>query len=245
MLLESPRHSPEDLAAWGAFERHVRLYALANRRKLAGLERRSAAALEAFGAPAWAGVSWGKDSVVMADLLTRYRPDVPLCWVVTVPGENPDCWRVRDAFLSARPVRVYREYEDRVEVAGGALQIVDDEAWPPCTDFGRRYMSGIRAEESRARRMRSRAWGESSPNTCAPLAWWTAIDVFAHLVTHDLPIHPAYACTRGGKLEPLWIRVAPLGGERGRWQGRFEWEWHYYETEMRALGCSRVPTGAA
>ena len=123
-LIGSPRLSPEDRAAWGAFERRVKLYATANRLRLVQRERAAAVTLRAFG-PAWCAVSWGKDSVVLADLVRRHRPDVPLCWVVTEPGENPDCYTVRDAFLSGG--EVYREFVDLVQFVDGFLVVNDHE----------------------------------------------------------------------------------------------------------------------
>lgn len=80
-----------------------------------------------------------------------------------------------------------------------------------------------------------RRWGESSLNTCAPLGWWSGWDVFAYLVTRGLPIHPAYACTMDGLLEPIRIRVASLGGRRGDGMGRAEWERRYYRRELARL----------
>ena len=79
-------------------------------------------------------------------------------------------------------------------------------------------------------------WGESSPNTCAPIGWWTARDVFAYLHLHGLPVHPAYAMTRGGLWPRDRIRVASLGGQRGRGAGREEWERLYYGDELRRIG---------
>ena len=82
-------------------------------------------------------------------------------------------------------------------------------------------------------------WGESTERTCAPLGGWTGADVFAYLHTHRLPVHPAYACSLGGVLDRDRIRVAALGGERGRGHGRAEWERRYYGDAMPA--CAGEP----
>ena len=87
---------------------------------------------------------------------------------------------------------------------------------------------GLRADESSGRRQRARFVGESSANTCAPLTWWSGMDVFAYLAANDLPIHPAYAMSRGGLLDPCRLRVAPIGSVEGTGMGRREWERHYY-----------------
>lgn len=78
-------------------------------------------------------------------------------------------------------------------------------------------------------------WGVSTASTCAPLSFWTDADVFAYLHRHDLPIHPAYACSMGGAVPRGRIRVDALGGETGTGHGRAEWEVRYYGREMAAM----------
>jgi phosphoadenosine phosphosulfate reductase len=104
--------------------------------------------------------------------------------------------------------------------------------------YGDRHVSGVRASESRQRAMRCRTWGESSPKACAPLAWWTTADVYAHLAISGLPVHPAYACSYGGALDRDQIRVDRIGGREGAGKGRREWEWTYYRDVLRAIGAS-------
>lgn len=242
MLIPSPRHSPEDLAAWEAAERNDARRWLGERRRLERMADRAREAIAAFAAagPCYVGVSWGKDSVVLAHLVRQVSPIMPLCWVITPKWETPECWEVRDRFLAAWP-GAYREYADHelpvVERDGMLVAVVDDaEAWPPARDFGPRYISGIRGDESAARRWRMRGHGVATARTCAPLGAWRADDVFAWLHGHGLPVHPAYACSRGGTLDRGRLRVAPLGGDRGTWAGRREWERHYYGEELAALG---------
>lgn len=91
------------------------------------------------------------------------------------------------------------------------------------------------AEESGVRQRRMRGYGYSTPNTCAPMGWWDGEDIFAYLHAHDLPIHPAYAMTRGGQLDRNRIRVASLGGKRGSGIGRAEWEKAYYAQELAKI----------
>jgi len=193
-------------------------------------------AIREFG-PDYCGVSWGKDSVVVAHLCRRVDASIPLVYLTDSPWSNPDCGGVRDAFLSAHP-GVYFE----ADVPAGRRIDAHGRVWPVWGDFrvaadrfGRRYISGIRSEESRTRRLRVAKWGTTTTNTCAPIARWTGRDVFAYLLRHDLPVHPAYAMSRGGLLERQWLRVAPLGGDRGIGMGRREWEMHYYQPELAAL----------
>ncbi len=101
--------------------------------------------------------------------------------------------------------------------------------WKRATDrHGHRYVSGVRAEESGDRMRRMKRFGVASQNTCAPIGWWSGNKVFAYLWANDLPVHPAYAMTLGGRLDRRRIRVAAIGGEHGTGHGRAEWEQHYY-----------------
>lgn len=103
MLIPSPRHSPEDLAAWEAAERNDVRRWLGERRRLERMAEAAGAVVAAVG-DAFCGVSWGKDSVVVAHLVRLHAPAMPLVWV-RLPGgwDNPDCEAVRDAFLADWP----------------------------------------------------------------------------------------------------------------------------------------------
>jgi phosphoadenosine phosphosulfate reductase len=187
----------------------------------------------------YVGISWGKDSVVVAHLVHRLKLDVPAIFFPAGPVENPDCALVRDAFL-ARFDLDYREHEvsDLVWTVDGS-EIVHDGAQAAFARTARaqgsRYASGVRGEESRARALRMRHWGESSPHTCAPIGFWTLADVYGYLAKHDLPIHPAYACTWGGRYPREAIRVSTIGGVMYGHHGRRQWEASYYPETLRTV----------
>lgn len=76
-------------------------------------------------------------------------------------------------------------------------------------------------------------WGEAGPAACRPIGRWTAIDVYAYLHRHDLPIHPAYAMSFGGQLDRRWLRVSPIGGLSQAHKRRADWEEAYYPEIVR------------
>lgn len=75
---------------------------------------------------------------------------------------------------------------------------------------------GLRADESRGRSWYARAWGtvhrsakDGTYQVC-PLLGWSAMDVYAYLVSRDLPIHPYYQAAyeiAGGATDPGRLRV--------------------------------------
>lgn len=239
MLIDSPRLHERDRETWRRLERVDAIHA-----RSPGLARhvlRSRSVLSAFLASAgsaYVGVSWGKDSVVVAHLARRVAPDLPLVWLRSEPGHNPDCLAVRDAFLADFP-RHYHEIitprwrDERGWHSTGTMEAGFAEAE---RRFGPRHVSGVRATESTARLLRMARWGESTARTCAPIGWWSAADVFAYLYTNGLPVHPAYAMSQGGTWDRERIRVASLGEKHGRGMGRHEWERHYYRRELQAIG---------
>lgn len=239
MLIASQRHTSADLKAWKRTEdRAIAWSHTATHRKRVAKSRDEILSFTGAG-PCYAGTSWGKDSVCLAHMVTTVVPRTPLVWVRVEPDYNPDCLLVRDAFLAAHHA-VYDEIVvDRGSGEYQAHGTLGRGASIAGQRHGARYLSGVRAEESGARKRRMMAFGASTKMTCAPLGWWTAYDVFAYLVSHRLPIHPAYACTMGGALDPGRIRVSPLGGARGSrpgdGRGRAEWERRYYGECLREL----------
>ena len=244
MLIASRRHTRADIEAWRHTEAKGRAWAATavHRKRV----EKSRAAVLSFtgGGPCYAGVSWGKDSVCLAHLVATLVPRIPLVWVRVEPDYNPDCPLVRDAFLARHQVR-YDEIEIVRGEPGRAHGTLVAGAAIAAQRHGARYMSGIRAEESKSRERRA-MMGDTA-KTSAPIAWWHGIDVLAYLVTRDLPIHPAYACTMGGLLDSMRdVRVSPLGGARGDrpgdGTGRAEWERRYYGVELTALGAAKNAT---
>ena len=231
MLISSPRYSPEDTCRWRELERADAVYSMTKR--FSAKVTRAEAALLAF-APSggcYVGTSWGKDSVVVAEMAYRLRPELPLVWISLGEYDNPDCRLVRDAFLAERSSARYDEIviafprsEDGARAGTGVLEGGFAEA---ARRHGDRYVSGVRGAESGARKLRMMIHGESSARTCAPIGWWQAADVWAYLYSRGLPVHPAYACM-GGVWERDRIRVASIGGQRGQGHGRAEWESRYY-----------------
>lgn len=242
MLIELPEHDARDLEAWRRLERADPIMARSSRH-LRRVERskRALADFVAKDSSGYCGVSWGKDSVVVAHLVVELArsggPVIPLVWVRVEPAANPHCHLVRDAFLSAH-AHPYDEIVTGLDpsLAGHNARRTRNGFEEAARRYGDRHISGVRASESTAREKRCAAHGESTKRTCAPLAWWDSDDVYAYLYAHGLPVHPAYAMSLGGKLDRGRLRVSSIGGERGTGMGRREWEARYYPGKMRELG---------
>lgn len=239
MLIESHRHTTADLRLWAELEEGDR--ALSRSPSLHENARRSMEEIRRFAdaAPCYCSVSWGKDSVVLADLVMQVAPHVPLVWVRVEPICNPDCTAVRDAFLARHPGAAYHEFVTRCRWDGrewharGTLEAGFAEAERVIGT--RRHFSGLRADESGARRVSMRSRGLTAGDSCRPLGWWSVQDVFAWLASRNLPVHPAYAMLGGGRWPREHLRVASLGGRRGDQFGRTQWEREYYGDVLNRL----------
>lgn len=240
-LIVTDRHTPEDLEVWARLERLDRLRVMQGQRRMDRMEAAAMREIEAFfeSGPGYVGTSWGKDSVVVAHLARRVDPEIPVVWVRRGEGENPHCVLVRDAFLAEHP-GAYDEVQlgtAPVRADGSADFSDEQDGYREAgRRHGDRYVTGVRSEESGTRKLREARYGVATERTCAPITRWKGADVFAYLCRHGLPIHPAYAMTRGGLLERKRVRVAWLGGARGTGMGRREWERHYYGDELARLG---------
>lgn len=225
MLIASPRHSANDVAAWEVHRRTDEINAYRWRGWFAREEAKSIAMIRAFveAGPCYVGCSWGKDSTVVAHLVTLARVRPPIVWVRLDGVDNPDCPLVRDAFLAAHDV----EYHELRAPVGESRRL--ERGIEMARDrFGRRYVNGIRATESRVRRLSILRHGEDTGAACRPIAWWSSDRIYAYLHARELPVHPAYGCSMGGRLAREWLRVSSIGGERGTGHGRAEWERRYY-----------------
>lgn len=235
MLIETPRHTEADLDLW----RELELADVVHGATISAKVGKAAEVIRDFASngDCYAGISWGKDSVVLAHLLAMHAPNVTLAWVKQVPLFNPDCELVRDEFLS-RHSAAYREIVIQLRRghltwhATGSIEAGFAEA---SRLFGQRYFSGIRASESGGRKIRMRTHGVTSKNTCAPLGWWTEQDIFSYLAIHDLPVHPVYAMLGQGRWERRHIRTCRLDGRSGDGIGRAEWELEYYGDTLRRV----------
>jgi len=232
-LINSPRLRPGDREAWEKIEEGSRAWSATTRYSRHVEEAEMVVAQFCTRRRGgYASTSWGKDSVVLADIVCRIMPRYPLVWVRVEPIYSPECRLVRDQFLERYPDTEYCEilrrctaHKDGSLSATGTLESGFAEA---SFRFGSRHISGIRAEESAARKLMGQVLGTGTDNACTPLMRWQALDVWAYLAEHDLPIHPAYAMSFGGALSRDRIRVASIGGKRGRGTGRMEWERAYY-----------------
>lgn len=218
-LIHSPRFRTGDLEVWRRLELADRLYAQRYRTKLECMADEAKATIAEFlqDGPAYCSVSWGKDSVVVADLCREMG--VPYVWVKVEERFNPDCPMVADAFGPAN----YLEVEAEAGEDGKTSSLGFEDA---ATIIGTpRHISGIRTEESQSRRLRGSA---NTKNSCVPIARWTTQDVFAYLSLKNLPIHPAYAMNNSGQFDRKHLRVASIGGSRGTQFNRRAWENLYY-----------------
>ena len=238
-LLRSPRFQPGDLAAWkeasaadhgvASTTRHRRLVESTEERMVRWSRDRSGVV----------SVSWGKDSVVLAHMASQLL-DWPLMYRRIWPLDSPHTTSVRDEFLAHYPVRYHEVFsvvapprgpvEHRTAVRASRRRAI--KLFGPCR------IMGVRAAESPDRELFRAATDGETKHTLSPMIDWTAVDVWAYLAHHDLPIHPAYGFSLSGAIARDQLRVSALGGERGRGHGRHEHEAVYYPEldEVRETG---------
>lgn len=240
-LMPSSRLSDDDLRVWRDLEKHDVAHGSTIGSKIA----RAMIDISSFlsRGPAYVSVSWGKDSVVVADLAMRSGISVPMICVVPEGIDQPENAAVRDAFLSMHPSADYREifvplrHDDDGYHATGSIEKGFSLA---AMDLGTsRYLTGIRWRESGKRKRRHIYYGTTTPNTCAPISSWTGADVFGYLAIFDLPISPVYAMSMGGAIDRERLRTSWLTIHCGDEVGKAEWEARYFLEIVNTRGQPR------
>lgn len=141
-------------------------------------------------APAYVACSWGKDSLVAADIAATLTPDI---LVAHVTGPNAEMLNnyseVAAAFQQMYPQVKY--------------QVLGGDGRPSWDVFGttpglpNMALLGLRAEEATYRRISLKKYGmihqyKSGAWRCCPLAWWSWKDVWAYIVSRDLAYLNSY-----------------------------------------------------
>lgn len=234
-------------------------YAL--RAKLSAYKRRVDKARDVFRQAAAVGplvvsVSFGKDSVAMADLALETLGAVPFCTMPIVKDPLPGGEHVLEYFRGRTMVHEIvsepgdvpwcqvgqMEHERSRSQQHGTIDRVKripGRTWARANGF-RVQCLGLRAEESKGRRANARFHGlvypvdDGSLYVATPIAWWTAADVWARIAERDLPYHSLYDReTHGQTRETLrntgWLDTS------GAHDGRIAWLRHHYPEQYRML----------
>lgn len=236
------RCSEHDWAIWQSRARTDEVW-----RQTATHRRRVDQAREAFAAfvsgdRGYIGVSWGKDSCAVLALALELGCDWPLVHVKLEPVGNPDCDILRDHWFDRFPELRERYYEVviRCQVKLSTNRYDTNAAYEAGfatarKKFGKRRISGVRAEEAAIRKMTMRRLGQGDEDATSarPIGWWRSEDVYAHLL--DYPLHPAYPCAMNGAYERGRVRVNNLWGLYAEEFGRREHEARYYRDAIRRI----------
>lgn len=232
MLIRCERHTPEDLEHWNELEEMDLAYYRTH-----DMRRLEYSAHEAIGEfiqnPCYLGVSWGKDSITVLNLCLQSGFSGPVVCSIgsykTRATNIPYLMLVAEKFkLENYQEIIYPEYPQKSKQKS-------------LRDYQKRtlinrYISGVRANESKIRRFSRKIHGKISANTCRPIIDWPTEAVFAYCAYHNLPLHPNYGMTGGGRWPREHIRVGgSIGGGDGINMGRREWEQEYYADLLRAI----------
>lgn len=255
MLVDSPRLTAADRATWARLETYDAALG-GDSYLMPRLEARAAAAVAEFAAAGddwYVSTSWGKDSVAAAHIALKVVPDARVVWVRSRHFETPECDLIRDAFLALHPQARYEEVEVELRNPKRGEPGFDTRHLDPAADhqdilketLTGRYVSGLRAEESRMRRISIGHRGLVTPGTCRPIGHWDAVHVFAYAHRERLPVHPVYAMTMGGHYDRRWLRVHPLcqalpGESAVHGKDVAHWEDTYYPDVIAAARAARA-----
>lgn len=192
--------------------------------------------------------SFGKDSSVLFHLITqemKYR--IPVVCVLN-DIDYPDNHDILEEFVQAYDFKLIVvspqvsawECVKKYNILTEEINIIDELCFfQPLRECVEKYsfdgfFMGLRKEESRARFLNLITRGKLYRKkdgmwVCCPLADWTTRDVFAYLISRDMPIsaiydkthlHPNPECVREGWAIP--------GGSVLAWRGGYVWLQYWY-----------------
>jgi phosphoadenosine phosphosulfate reductase len=230
MLIESTRQTPKDKVIYQQYAQVDKMHTVNQR-----LISQAIGVCSAFRDGA-CYVSWGKDSVAMLHLLLLSGNVVPVVWWRIPELDNPECFKVRDKFLSTFDVPYYERKYDFLSV------VKKNRHWLRMQqEFGPNRLVGIRSDESKTRRLSAIVHGATKSTSWRPLLYWKPADVFAYIEQNGLPLNAAYGMLGGGRWQRNNIRTHGLYGcvaqrnGRGSGMGKVEWEREYFEAEIRRI----------
>ena len=234
MLIESNRITAQDRRQWDELLEIDMINAESD-----GFRKREALTLDIIkkfidkSGPYYVSVSWGKDSVVLADMFYRLKAETKYIYIRNLAREPEGNMAVREGFFRTHIIN-YKEF--CYDYSNADETYFDRNGNPKkwqhiLEDLQKNYgchVTGIRYDESAKRRRRFLFMGIETVNSFAPFRYFTCQDIFAYLYKYNLPVHPNYAMLGGGRWDKYRIRVAAIGNKEGDGMGRTEWEREYY-----------------
>ena len=141
---------------------------------------------------AYVAVSWGKDSIVMLNLIQQFRPNIQAINIGDKLENNQNNYQeVINNYCSQFPTN-YRAIYYQEEIDGGFYPQVKK-----LTEQYQLAFIGCRKQESKYRAIAVNKYGlihqyQSGFYRCFPLAYWKTEDIWAYIFSHNLPYLNSY-----------------------------------------------------
>lgn len=197
-------------------------------------------------------ISGGKDSEVLAHMAAAIMPRVPM-WSWMDDLEWPETRVLLENLKSERGWNVnivYRGglWEQMVGIGKSPFDhnyFYDKDLIPNsrrmCVSDMKTVFLGLRADESKARMKNAMKRGthyakQDGMQVVAPLQFWSATDIYAYLISNDLPIHPVYSQDAFHEFDPGRLRVSWwIPSPEVSRHGYCRWLQHYHINEFNKL----------
>lgn len=150
-------------------------------------------------APSYVAVSWGKDSVVMLHLVQSICPDILAFHYGSIESATGLVSNFPEVIATYRS-KFPTNYQELIALPEWAFttDTVRDRIQATIDPKFKVALVGVRAEESKYRRMAINQYGvihqykSDGLWRCFPLAYWQTVDIWAYTCNHDLPFLDAY-----------------------------------------------------
>lgn len=174
-----------------------------------------------------AGVSWGKDSMVLLHLARQVKPDI-LVFTVVTPFKPKETLEFKDKIIKEWDLNI-KEYQSKAEPVPDLWKTDPDEC---CRIFKVEptkeavkdldaWFAGLRKTEGRTRTDYKEVEVRGNLVKINPILEWTELDVWRYSALYNVPQNPMYKMGyRSLGCAPCTIIVDENEPERaGRWNG--------------------------
>lgn len=196
--------------------------------------------------PGFVAFSGGKDSMVSLHLALQANPHIPVCFYdsgLEFPENIEYIHHIEELFkinlhiIKSEPtildiLRKEATFDHRRMPITLSTSLIDAKITIPSQiahkEFGKGRIWGLRAEESRGRKMllvprQGSFTSKAGEHVTSPVWNWSSNQIFAYLKQYDIPINPLYAKMESLGVEEKGLRVGSILDGSNLDYGRVTW----------------------
>lgn len=197
----------------------------------------------------YVGLSFGKDSIVLMDLVLKINPENKIVWVDRGEGgDTPDTFEMFEYYIS-KGINIERIMTDKsifdILIQNSIEDILQKglitknlkQKFKDIQSEYHGFFWGLRAEENKKTRgkyakFRGEIWeNKNKKGICSPVLWWTGKDIWAYIIQNGLRYNNHYDIVKKKDFDREKTRYSNWAGLINIQRGRL-WELKRFYPDM-------------